>query len=144
MGPYLTRFGNEEQCERFLPKCVSGECVLAIAMTEPDAGSDLAGIRTTAVEEGDHWVLNGSKTFISNGINADLVIVEQGLSSAEGVVDHFVERLLQRSIEPARRKSLIEVLERKIDARSVSRPSNADGIRALIHLILSMPEYQLS
>ncbi|MCZ6815301.1 MAG: DUF1800 domain-containing protein, partial [Planctomycetota bacterium] len=72
------------------------------------------------------------------------VIVEQGLSSAEAVVDHFVERLLQRSIEPARRKSLIEVLERKIDARSVSRPSNADGIRAVIHLILSMPEYQLS
>jgi alkylation response protein AidB-like acyl-CoA dehydrogenase len=75
VGPYLSRFGSEEQCERFLPRCVSGECVLAIAMTEPDAGSDLAGIRTTAVEEDDHWVLNGSKTYISNGINADLVIV---------------------------------------------------------------------
>ena len=75
VGPYLTRFGNEEQCERFLPRCVSGECILAIAMTEPDAGSDLAGMRSTAVEEGDHWLLNGSKTFISNGINADLVIV---------------------------------------------------------------------
>ena len=75
VGPYLTRFGNEEQWERFLPRCVSGECILAIAMTEPDAGSDLAGIRSTAVEEEDHWVLNGSKTFISNGINADLVIV---------------------------------------------------------------------
>ena len=75
VGPYLTRFGNEEQCERFLPKCVSGECVLAIAMTEPDAGSDLAGIRAAAVEKDDHWLLNGSKTFISNGINADLVIV---------------------------------------------------------------------
>jgi acyl-CoA dehydrogenase len=75
VGPYLTRFGNEEQWERFLPRCVSGECILAIAMTEPDAGSDLAGIRSTAVEKDDHWVLNGSKTFISNGINADLVIV---------------------------------------------------------------------
>jgi alkylation response protein AidB-like acyl-CoA dehydrogenase len=75
VGPYLTRFGNEEQCARFLPRCVSGECILAIAMTEPDAGSDLAGMRSTAVEHDDHWLLNGSKVFISNGINADLVIV---------------------------------------------------------------------
>ncbi|MDE0952019.1 MAG: acyl-CoA dehydrogenase family protein [Halioglobus sp.] len=75
VGPYLTRFGNEEQCQRLLPRCVSGESVLAIAMTEPDAGSDLAGTRSSAVEHDDHWVLNGSKTFISNGINADIVIV---------------------------------------------------------------------
>jgi acyl-CoA dehydrogenase len=75
VGPYFTRFGTAEQCERFLPKCVSGESILAIAMTEPDAGSDLAGMRATAEEKGDHWVLNGSKTFISNGINADVVIV---------------------------------------------------------------------
>ncbi|MEM1404020.1 MAG: acyl-CoA dehydrogenase family protein [Pseudomonadota bacterium] len=75
VGPYFTRFGNEEQCQRFLPKCVTGETILAIAMTEPDAGSDLAGMRTTAVKDGDHWVLNGSKTYISNGINADVVIV---------------------------------------------------------------------
>ena len=75
VGPYLTRFGNEEQCQRLLPKCVRGESVLAIAMTEPDAGSDLAGMRASAVEQDDHWVLNGSKTFISNGINADIVIV---------------------------------------------------------------------
>ncbi len=75
VGPYFTRFGSEEQCERFLPRCVSGETVLAIAMTEPDAGSDLAGMRTTAVEHDDHWLLNGSKTYISNGINADVVIV---------------------------------------------------------------------
>ncbi len=75
VGPYFTRFGSEEQCQRFLPRCVSGETILAIAMTEPDAGSDLAGMRSTAVEEGDHWVLNGSKTYISNGINADVVIV---------------------------------------------------------------------
>jgi len=75
VGPYLTRFGNEEQCERLLPACVRGEKILAIAMTEPDAGSDLAGMRASAVEQGDHWVLNGAKTFISNGINADIVIV---------------------------------------------------------------------
>lgn len=75
VGPYFTRFGSEEQCQRFLPRCVSGECILAIAMTEPDAGSDLAGMRTSAIEDGDAWVLNGSKTYISNGINADAVIV---------------------------------------------------------------------
>ena len=75
VGPYLTRFGSEEQCQRFLPGCVSGETILAVAMTEPDAGSDLAGMRTAAVEKDDHWVLSGSKTYISNGINADLVVV---------------------------------------------------------------------
>ncbi len=75
VGPYLTRFGNEEQCQRLLPRCVSGECILAIAMTEPDAGSDLAGMRTRAEEKEGHWVLNGSKLYISNGINADLVVV---------------------------------------------------------------------
>ena len=75
VGPYLTRFGNEEQCQRLLPRCVSGECILAIAMTEPDAGSDLAGMRTHAEEREGHWVLNGSKLYISNGINADLVVV---------------------------------------------------------------------
>ena len=75
VGPYLTRFGNDEQCQRFLPGCISGDTILAIAMTEPDAGSDLAGMRATAVEQDDHWLLNGSKTYISNGINADLIVV---------------------------------------------------------------------
>jgi alkylation response protein AidB-like acyl-CoA dehydrogenase len=75
VGPYLTRFGSAQQCQRYLPDCVRGETILAIAMTEPDAGSDLAGMRTTAVRRDGGWVLNGSKTYISNGINADLVIV---------------------------------------------------------------------
>jgi acyl-CoA dehydrogenase len=75
VAPYLTHFGDQEQQRRFLPRCVSGECVLAIAMTEPDAGSDLAGIKTRADDQGAYWLLNGSKTYISNGINADLVIV---------------------------------------------------------------------
>ena len=73
--PYISSLGTEEQKRRWLPGCVSGEIVTAIAMTEPGAGSDLQGIRTTAVDAGDHYVLNGSKTFISNGILADLVIV---------------------------------------------------------------------
>src|SRR5689334_14221443 len=73
--PYLSGLGTEEQKQRWLPGCVSGETITAIAMTEPGAGSDLQGIRTTAVDKGDHYVLNGSKTFISNGILSDLVIV---------------------------------------------------------------------
>jgi alkylation response protein AidB-like acyl-CoA dehydrogenase len=73
--PYLLAYATEEQRERFLPAVASGETILAIAMTEPASGSDLAGIRTTALRSGDHYVLNGAKTFITNGINGDLVIV---------------------------------------------------------------------
>ncbi len=83
VGPYFQRFGTEEQRHRFLPKCVSGETILAIAMTEPGAGSDLAGMRTTAEDKGDHFLLNGSKTYISNGINADVVIVAAKVAGAE-------------------------------------------------------------
>ncbi|MFE0704072.1 acyl-CoA dehydrogenase family protein [Streptomyces sp. NPDC058872] len=75
IGPYLTSLGTEEQKRRWLPGFCSGEIITAIAMTEPGAGSDLQGIRTTAEDRGDHWVLNGSKTFISNGVLADLVVV---------------------------------------------------------------------
>jgi long-chain-acyl-CoA dehydrogenase len=75
VGPYIDNLGTDEQKMRFLPPCISGEKILAVAMTEPDAGSDLAGMRTTAKDMGDHFLLNGAKTFISNGINADLVIV---------------------------------------------------------------------
>ncbi len=73
--PYVSSLGTEEQKQRWLPGLVSGDLVSAIAMTEPGAGSDLQGIRTTAVDAGDHYVLNGSKTFISNGILSDLVVV---------------------------------------------------------------------
>ena len=74
--PYISALGTDEQKQRWLPGCVSGDLVTAIAMTEPGAGSDLQGIRTTAVDAGDHYLLlNGSKTFISNGIMADLVVV---------------------------------------------------------------------
>lgn len=72
--PYLLQLATPEQQQRWLPEVCSGENILAIAMTEPGAGSDLQGIATTAVDKGDHYVVNGSKTFISNGILADLVI----------------------------------------------------------------------
>ncbi|WBP89670.1 acyl-CoA dehydrogenase family protein [Kitasatospora cathayae] len=75
IGPYLTSLATEEQKRRWLPGFCSGELITAIAMTEPGTGSDLQGIRTQAVDQGDHFLLNGAKTFISNGILADLVIV---------------------------------------------------------------------
>jgi len=73
--PYISSLGTDEQKQRWLPGLVSGELISSIAMTEPGAGSDLQGIRTNAIDKGDHYVLNGSKTFISNGIMSDLVIV---------------------------------------------------------------------
>ncbi|GAA1915582.1 acyl-CoA dehydrogenase family protein [Streptantibioticus ferralitis] len=75
VGPYFTSLGTDEQKRRWLPGFCGGETISAIAMTEPGAGSDLQAIRTTATDQGDHWLLNGAKTFISNGILADLVIV---------------------------------------------------------------------
>jgi len=75
VGPYIGELGTAEQKARWLPKCVSGENILAVAITEPGAGSDVAGLRTRAEDKGDYYLLNGSKTYTSNGINADLIIV---------------------------------------------------------------------
>jgi acyl-CoA dehydrogenase len=75
VAPYLLNYGNAEQKARIIPRIVSGETILAVAMTEPGAGSDLAGMRTVAEDKGDYWLLNGQKTFISNGLNSDLVLV---------------------------------------------------------------------
>ncbi|MDT0532490.1 acyl-CoA dehydrogenase family protein [Micromonospora sp. DSM 115977] len=75
VAPYLTELTTDEQRKRWLPGFCSGDLVTAIAMSEPGAGSDLAGIRTSAVRDGDGWVLNGQKTFITNGEMADLVVV---------------------------------------------------------------------
>jgi len=73
--PYIAHNGTEEQKKKYLPKACTGESIMAIAMTEPGAGSDLANIRSTAVKDGKEWVINGQKTFISNGYNCDVVIV---------------------------------------------------------------------
>jgi alkylation response protein AidB-like acyl-CoA dehydrogenase len=84
VAPYLTDLTTEEQRKKWLPGFCSGELITAIAMSEPGAGSDLAGIRTTAVRDGDAFVLNGQKTFITNGENADLVIVVAKTDPARG------------------------------------------------------------
>ncbi len=75
VAPYIVHYGSEEQKRRWLPKMASGELVGAIAMTEPGAGSDLQGVKTTAKKDGNHYVINGSKTFITNGQTANLIIV---------------------------------------------------------------------
>ncbi|WP_050613858.1 acyl-CoA dehydrogenase family protein [Bacillus testis] len=95
--PYIHAFGTEEQKERWLPKCTSGETITAIAMTEPGAGSDLAGISTTAVLQDGHYVINGQKTFITNGIQSDLIVVAcktdpQAVPAHKGISLLVVER----------------------------------------------------
>ena len=75
VAPYLVQLTTEEQKKRWLPGFCTGELLTAIGMTEPSGGSDLAALKTTAVQDGDDWIVNGSKTFITNGNSADLVIV---------------------------------------------------------------------
>ncbi len=81
--PYITAFGSEEHKHRYLPGCISGDIITALAMTEPNAGSDLAAMKTTAVEIGDEVIINGQKTFISNGINCDLLVLAARDSNVE-------------------------------------------------------------
>ncbi|HET6625097.1 MAG TPA: acyl-CoA dehydrogenase family protein [Nocardioidaceae bacterium] len=94
VAPYLVDLTTEEQKQRWLPKFCTGELLTAIAMTEPSGGSDLAALRTTAVRDGDRWLLNGSKTFITNGYSADLVVVAARTSpekKAKGITLFGVE-----------------------------------------------------
>ncbi len=83
-APYMVTYTTDEQKERWLPGIAAGELILAIAMTEPSAGSDLAGVRTTAIRDGDDYILNGQKTFITNGLLSDLVIVVAKTDPAAG------------------------------------------------------------
>ncbi len=84
VADYIVAYGSEEQKAEWLPRMVSGETATAIAMTEPGAGSDLQGVRTTAIRDGNHYVVNGSKTYITNGQHADLVIVVAKTDPAKG------------------------------------------------------------
>jgi len=91
--PYITSFGSEELKKKYLPGCVSGDIITAVAMTEPNTGSDLAAIKTTAVEDGNEVVINGQKTFISNGINCGIVIVaarDPAVDSPYNAIDLYV------------------------------------------------------
>lgn len=85
VAPYILHHGSEEQKRRWLPDIIAGRKILAIAMTEPDAGSDLAAIRTEAFDNGDHFILNGAKTFISNGYLSDLIVVVARTDPGRGI-----------------------------------------------------------
>ncbi|KAA0112133.1 acyl-CoA dehydrogenase family protein [Mycolicibacterium sp. P1-5] len=98
VAPYLLELTTEEQKQRWLPKFCSGEYITAIAMTEPGTGSDLQGIKTRAVKQDDHYVLNGSKTFITNGIHADLVIVVAQTDPEKGALG-FSLLVVERGME---------------------------------------------
>lgn len=94
-SPHLARAGTEAQQDKYMPRIIAGETITAIAVTEPDAGSDVAGLRTRAVKDGDHWVINGTKMFITNGVHADLyfVAVKTDLSAkgSRGITIFIVE-----------------------------------------------------
>ncbi len=96
--PYLLRLANEEQKRRWLPKFCTGELISAIAMTEPGTGSDLQGIKTRAIRDGDYYILNGAKTFITNGINSDLVIVVAQTDPGKGALG-FSLLVVERGME---------------------------------------------
>ncbi len=97
VAPYIHNLGSQEQKDRFMPGIVSGDCILAIALSEPGTGSDLAALKTRAEPDGDDWILNGSKTYISNGQLADLVIVaaKTDPDASHGIGLFLVERGMQ-------------------------------------------------
>ncbi len=118
VGPYMANLTTTEQKERWLPGFASGELIGAIAMSEPGAGSDLAGIKTSAVLDGDHWVLNGAKTFISAGINSDLVIVV-ARTNPEGGHKGFTLLVVERGMPGFERG-------RKLDKMGQHAPDTAE------------------
>ncbi|MCZ6771869.1 MAG: acyl-CoA dehydrogenase family protein [Proteobacteria bacterium] len=94
-SPHLANSGTESQQQKYMPRIIAGELITAVAVTESDAGSDVAGIRTRAVKDGDHWVLNGTKMFITNGVHADLYFVavktDQSVRGSRGITMFMVE-----------------------------------------------------
>ncbi|HVP85988.1 MAG TPA: acyl-CoA dehydrogenase family protein [Rhizomicrobium sp.] len=113
VAPYILHYGSEEQKKRWLPKLASGELVGAIAMTEPGTGSDLQNIKTNAKRDGNHYVLNGSKTFITNGGTANLVIVVSKTDPAKGAKGTSLIVVETDEVEGFRRGRVLEKLGQK-------------------------------
>ncbi|CAA0098480.1 Acyl-CoA dehydrogenase [Mycolicibacterium vanbaalenii] len=123
VAPYLTRLCTEEQKQRWLPGFCTGELISAIAMTEPGTGSDLQGIKTRAVKDGDHYILNGAKTFITNGIHADLVIVVAQTDPDKGALG-FSLLMVERGMEGFERGRHLDKLG--LDAQDTAELSFTD------------------
>jgi len=149
--PYLIKLGNDEQKQRWLPGCVTGETITAIAMTEPGAGSDLQGVRTSAVDKGDHFLLNGSKTFISNGILADLVIVVARTDADAGAHGYSL-LVVERGMEGFERGRNLEKIG--LHAQDTAELSFTDVVvpkenllgelgQGFIYLMMNLPQERL-
>src|SRR4051812_7610567 len=153
VGPYLRDLATEEQKRRWLPGFCAGESITAIAMTEPGAGSDLQGIQTTARRDGEGWLLSGGKTFITNGINADLVIVvartDPKAEGAKGLSLLVVERDMPgftrgRNLEKVGLKAQ-DTAELFFDEVRVPAENLLGGEnRGFVHLMENLPQERLS
>jgi len=152
VAPYLVRLATEEQKERWFAGFCAGELITAIAMSEPAAGSDLQGIQTTAVRHGDGWLLNGSKTFITNGINSDLVIVvakTDPTKGAKGISLLMVERGMPgfergRNLEKVGLKAQDTSELFFNDVRVPEANLIGEENRGFIHLMENLPQERLS
>ncbi|GAA4580876.1 acyl-CoA dehydrogenase family protein [Planotetraspora phitsanulokensis] len=153
MAPYFVDLTNDEQKQRWLPGFASGELITAIAMTEPGAGSDLQGIRTTALREGDHYVVNGQKTFITNGINSDLVVVvakTDPAAGARGTTLLVVERGMEgfsrgRNLEKIgmHAQDTAELFFENVRVPVANRLGDEDG-QGFVQLMHNLPQERLS
>src|ERR1700737_3019176 len=152
VAPYLLRLANDEQKERWLPKFCTGELITAIAMTEPGTGSDLQGIKTRAVKQDDHYVLNGSKAFITNGINSDLVIVVAQTDPDKGA-QGFSLLVVERGMEGFERGRKLDKIgldaqdtaERSFDnVRVPAENLLGEEGRGFVHLVQNLPQERLS
>ncbi|MEV6104783.1 acyl-CoA dehydrogenase family protein [Streptomyces sp. NPDC051940] len=152
IGPYLTGLATEEQKRRWLPGFCSGEIITAIAMTEPGAGSDLQGIRTTAEDKGDHFLLNGAKTFISNGILADLVVVV-AKTTPEGGARGLSLLVVERGMEGFERGRNLEKIGQhaqdtaELFFHDVKVPREnllGEPDSAFLHLVTNLPQERLA
>ena len=152
VAPYLIKLTNDEQKARWLPGFASGEIITAIAMTEPGAGSDLQGVATTARRDGDHYVVNGSKTFITNGILSDLVIVVAKTDPSaghKGMSLLAVERGMPgfergRNLDKAGMKSQDTAELFFNDVRVPAANLIGEEGRGFYHLMMSLPQERLS
>lgn len=152
IAPYLLELANDEQKQRWIPKFCSGELITAIAMTEPGTGSDLQGIKTRAVRDGDDWVLNGAKTFITNGINSDIVIVVAQTDPSAGALG-FSLLVVERGMPGFERGRNLDKLGLKAqdtaelsfsDVRVPAANLLGEEGKGFIHLMQNLPQERLS
>ncbi|MGV9677467.1 acyl-CoA dehydrogenase family protein [Nocardia sp. NPDC003482] len=152
IAPYLLELANEEQKRRWLPGFCAGEIITAIAMTEPGTGSDLQGIKTRAVRDGDDWVLNGAKTFITNGINSDIVIVVAQTDPEKGALG-FSLLVVERGMPGFERGRNLDKIGLKAqdtaelsftDVRVPGKNLLGTEGQGFIHLMQNLPQERLS